>query len=53
MRKLDWCSHGYHEGPCLHKYTETIRDDVGYGVKPTGQTRVILVDVCQCEGAHE
>lgn len=53
MSNYDWCSHGRHDAPCGFKYTEEIRDDVGYFMAPTGITRTLLVGTCQCEGDHE
>lgn len=52
-RPADWCNHGNHVGPCGFKYTETIRDDVGFFHPPSGITRTMLVGVCDCVGDHE
>lgn len=48
----DWCSHGHHDGLCGYRYTETVRDDVGYGVPPSNIERTLLVGVCRCRGNH-
>jgi hypothetical protein len=43
------CGHEEHIGLCGWRKTETIRDDVGYGgIPPSGITRTILVDSCNC-----
>lgn len=47
--KCIMCGHRGHVGRlCNEPITEDIRDDVGYGVKPTGFVRTILVDTCRC-----
>jgi len=44
------CGHPEHRsGVCGYAITETFRDDVGYMVRPSGATRVVLVDTCDCE----
>lgn len=43
------CGHHPHVGHgCGYPITETIRDDVGIFCKPSGITRTVLVDMCNC-----
>lgn len=43
------CHHDSHDGRmCGHYNTITFRDDVGYGVKPTGKTSTLIESVCSC-----
>lgn len=34
---------------CGYAITQTFRDDVGYMARPSGATRVVVVDYCACE----